>query len=214
MSLRNFAVIFFLQLHVGLSEPFYTAMSLLHIEMSNDHPDQYRAEGDGTMHERDVIDRSSGNGASEGDRDEQDGAVEYDDTAVGQTTFDPAEADDSDRFEELLDRHHERYSHHPSSRRGRDHVYDARTVASQLEFTDYQTQELIRRVKKADLEEGSYGYEEAILAIATLVANEDGRWIRRDDGDVGDPLASTFDDIRIRFGVRRSAIRQLRKRLQ
>jgi hypothetical protein len=185
------------------------------MEMTEDHPDQYRAEGDGTIHERDVIDRSSGNGATEGDRDEQDGAVEYDETAVGQTTFDPAEADDSDRFEELLDRHHERYSHGRSSKRQRDHVYDARTVASQLEFTDYQTTELVRRVQNVDHDElGSYTYEDVILTMASLVANEDGRWIQRDDNDVGDPLASTFEDIRIRFDVRGSAIRQLRKRLQ
>jgi len=190
-------------------------MPLLHMGMSEDHPDQYRAEGDGTVHERDVIDRSSGNGASGGDRDEQDGAVEYDDTAVGQTTFDPAEADDSDRFEELLDRHHERYNYSGSEKRNRDHVYDARTVASQLEFTDYQTKELIRRVQNVDHDTlGSYTYEDVILAVVSLVANEDGRWIQRDDTDVGDPLASTFEDIRIRFDVRPSAIRQLRKRLR
>jgi hypothetical protein len=179
------------------------------------HPDTYRVEGEGTMHERDVIDRSAKHGARSGERSDEEERMEHDDTVVGQTTFNPEEGDDVERWKELADRHHERYSHTKNSRRQREHVYDAKLVASQLEFTDYQTEELVRRLTSVDFDEhGTYTYEAVILALSTLVANRDGRWLRRNDDDVGDDLAATFEKLRREFDVRRGTIRRLRKRLR
>jgi len=180
------------------------------------HPDTYRVEGEGTMHERDVIDRSAKHGARSGERSDEEERMEHDETVVGQTTFNPEEGDDVERWKELADRHHERYSHTKNSRRQREHVYDAKLVASQLEFTDYQTEELVRRLTSVD--QTNLGpqpsYEALILSLATLIANHDGRWLRRNDDDVGDDCAETFEKLRKEFDVRRGTIRRLRKRLR
>jgi len=183
--------------------------------MTEQHDEQFRPNGNGTRHERDPIDRTAESSAMDADVVEADQDIDNVTAKAGQTTFEPEDADNTQRFEQLLERNQGKYDWSGSEELWRNMQFDARLVASRLNFTDYQKKELLRRLWNTDfLDLGSPRYEAVVIAHTSLIANEDGRWIQNMDVQVGDPDAGKFHGIREDFGVSQDRLRQLRKKLR
>lgn len=102
--------------------------------------------------------------------------------------------------------HNGRTSQSRSVEKARNDVFrDAKTFCSQLDIGDYQRQRVLRLLKSVEsFENGSIPSEAVVFAAISLVANEDGWRIRRED---------IFLKLRDDRGVSSNQIREMRKDL-
>lgn len=114
------------------------------------------------------------------DRVERDAPVEHDGRAETRTGFDPREADDSHRWQRLNRLHDGKGSGKTGINRA-NRKRKARTLSSKLELTPHQVERslyVIEDVGRLDRGFAHYSLETILLSVISLVANEDGRWIR------------------------------------
>lgn len=128
---------------------------------------------------------------------------------VGETTFDPRDApsDKRSRFNELRKRHHEHWNSSGKEERDTAIAYDARVVFSQLELSETQRNRSLKLIE--EYRSKGRRYEAVILAAVTLVLNQHGRWIQRDNEQYGDDLHEQYVDLRESFDVDESQIQDL-----
>jgi len=133
---------------------------------------------------------------------------------VGETTFDPHDADPNSRsrFKELRKRHHEHWDKDPSQLLSTDIAYDARMVCNQLELTEYQESRAIKLIDEYRTQ--GLQYEKTIMGCVTYVLNEDGRWIQRGDEEVGDDLHQTWCELLESFGISASSVKGVIRTIQ
>lgn len=156
----------------------------------------------------------SGSGSAEDKyMDEQKPREERAEGDSGETTFDPQEAPPSKRkrFEHLRKRHHEHYSMDGNREINDTNVaYDTKTVCSRLEMTDAQAERTLLLVDENRVQ--GRKYEITILAVATHVLNEDGRWIQRstDDTEYGDPMHDEWVSLCEAYDVDKQTVKHVR----
>lgn len=137
------------------------------------------------------VDRSPGSGSrSEHEDRDDDGAREHDGRSKTRTGFDAREVRDDDiierfgetyrRWEWLNHLHEGQQSRgYESNRRRADARRAAKTYMSRLELTEPQRERVLGILSGLEtLNFGDKPYELTVLSLITLVANEDGRWIR------------------------------------
>lgn len=105
---------------------------------------------------------------------------EHDGRARTRTGFDPREANDSHLFRRLALWQDGMWANERSTRNNMaDKKRWVSGFSSQLELTPYQQERVLYVAEDVDMSHmAHYKTEVVVLAIISLVANEDGRWIR------------------------------------
>jgi hypothetical protein len=158
---------------------------------------------------------SSGSGNAE-DRvyDSESSSTEQSVGDVGATTFDPkdAEGSDKERYRELRKRHHGHFDMDGEQEMNdTDIAYDARMVCNRLELTDVQQARSLKTIK--EFRESGREYEITIMAAVSYVLNEDGRWVQRRDDEHGDPLTDVYYEILDGFDIEKTDVRRVRSEI-
>lgn len=118
---------------------------------------------------------------------------------IGATTFDPSDAADSERFNELRKRHHEHWNQDLSDYIRTDIAYDVRMVCNRLELTEYQESRVVMLID--DYIRQGRQYEKTIMGVVTYVLNTEDRWIQRGDSELSDDLHDEYQEICESFNV-------------
>lgn len=91
---------------------------------------------------------------------------------------------------------------HKTKSNASDKANFARMCCSNLEMTDYQKERVLWLTERVKVNMfGHYSYEHVILALISIVANEDGRWVRDEN---------TFRTMTAENGLGLKEIRRLR----
>lgn len=151
-----------------------------------------------------TFDMSAGAGAAS-DIDElidQNAIVEHDGRAETRTFYYPSEAPEGRRrrmARMLRWQEGERAPERDAQNKEADRFRWVDTFTSELEMTDLQQERVQLVVDEVNMKHmANYSAEKVILGIITLVANEDDRWIREEDGFRGlmTDLDSDLDEIK------------------
>lgn len=129
----------------------------------------------------DPFDRSSGNGSRTVEEDwlDENSTASENQWSTASTTFYywEASAKKRDKFQDLYDAHHGRGESDRRSTIRRSHIInDAETFCNVLGLPDYQTDEVVRIARQLDFSTNRFGgkpYEKILLAICTLVSDQD-----------------------------------------
>lgn len=108
------------------------------------------------------------------------GPQEHDGRATTRTGFNPYDSDDPEKFKRLLEWQEDRWDpDHHTQQRYAGARRDMKTFTSQLGMTKYQTERCVEILESVNTKHmAHYTVEIVSLAIISLVANEDNRWIR------------------------------------
>lgn len=157
-------------------------------------------------------DADSGSGTYEQKkRDAESPTSEQAQGDVGETTFEPTDAssDKRKRFAQLKKRHHEHFQTSGKDVTDTNIAYDTRLVCNRLEVSSVQENRIIKLVEEHRTD-GNYRYEANIMAVATYVLNQDGRWVQRQVSPHADPLNDVYHDLLDGFNIEMQTVRKLR----
>jgi hypothetical protein len=143
---------------------------------------------------RDVADRSVPS-----HRDVEDGR---------RTDFDPSDATDSEKYRHLRRKWDELDSEGNTERRDADKQRLVSIISSQCGYTNPMRERFSYLTDELDFQEDVHrqaSLEEIVLALGTLIANEQGWWIRRED---------EYEELRRGFDIPPKRVKLLRKCIQ
>lgn len=147
-------------------------------------------------------------GHTEWDHKIDQGPQDHDGRADTRTGFNPKDADKPKKYERLIPWQEDRWDHERRDRKS-DNTRWVSMFCSKLDMTPYQTDRCGAAMEDLDMSHmAHYNVETVVLSIISLVANEDDRWIRDEDGfrtimtDVG---ASLKDVRKCRQLIRRKS---------
>lgn len=109
--------------------------------------------------------------------------IEHDGRAKTRTGFDPRDSDDPETWQRRLDIQDGKWNRDENP--GRAKAVQKRTAmtwCNALEMTTLQEDRVVWLLERIETNLfGTYSYEDIIIGLITIVANEDGRWIRDEE---------------------------------